>query len=39
VRSEKFSKERFSFAASEDTLDEDLTPLIRDKFALMGEIP
>ena len=39
VRSEKFSKERFSFVASEDTLDEDLTPLIRDKFALMGEIP
>ena len=39
VRSEKFSKERFSFVASEDTLDEDLTSLIRDKFALMGEIP
>jgi len=39
VRSEKFSKERFSFVASEDTLAEDLTPLIRDKFALMGEIP
>ena len=39
VRSETFSKERFSFVASEDTLDEDLTPLIRDKFALMGEIP
>jgi putative methanogenesis marker protein 17 len=39
VRSEKFSKEKFSFVASEDTLAEDLTPLIRDKFALMGEIP
>jgi len=39
VRSETFSKERFSFVASEDTLAEDLTPLIRDKFALMGEIP
>jgi len=39
VRSEKFSKERFSFVASEDTLAQDLTPLIRDKFALMGEIP
>jgi len=39
VRSEKFSKERFSFVASEDTLAEDLTPLIRDKFALMGEVP
>jgi len=39
VRSETFSKERFSFVASEDTLAQDLTPLIRDKFALMGEIP
>ena len=39
VRSETFSKERFSFVASEDTLAEDLTPLIRNKFALMGEIP
>jgi putative methanogenesis marker protein 17 len=37
VRSEKFSKERFSFVASEDTLAEDLTPLIREKFALIGE--
>jgi len=39
VRSEKFSKERFSFVASEDTLAEDLNPLIREKFALMGETP
>ena len=39
VRSETFSKERFSFVASEDTLAQDLTPLIRDKFALMGEKP
>jgi putative methanogenesis marker protein 17 len=39
VRSEKFSKERFSFVASEDTLTEDLNPLIREKFALMGEKP
>ena len=39
VRSEKFSKERFSFVASEDTLIEDLNPLIREKFALMGEKP
>jgi len=38
VRSEKFSKERFSFVASEDTLAEDLTPLIREKFALIGEM-
>ena len=37
VRSEKFSKERFSFVASEDTLTEDLNPLIREKFALIGE--
>jgi putative methanogenesis marker protein 17 len=39
VRSEKFSKERFSFVASEDTLAEDLNPLIREKFALIGETP
>jgi putative methanogenesis marker protein 17 len=38
VRSEKFSKERFSFVASEDTLAEDLNPLIREKFALIGEM-
>jgi putative methanogenesis marker protein 17 len=37
VRREKFSKERFSFVASEDTLAEDLNPLIREKFALIGE--
>ncbi len=37
VRSEKFSKERFSFVASEDTLAEDLNPLIREKYALIGE--
>jgi putative methanogenesis marker protein 17 len=39
VRSEKFSKERFSFVASEDTLAEDLIPLISEKFALIGEKP
>jgi len=39
VRSEKFSKEKFSFVASEDTLAEDLTPLISEKFALIGEKP
>jgi hypothetical protein len=32
-----FSKEKFSFVASEDTLAEDLNPLIRERFALMGE--
>ena len=39
VRSEKFSKEKFSFVASEDTLAEDLNPLISEKFALIGENP
>src|SRR4030042_4756761 len=39
VRSEKFSKEKFSFVASEDTLAEDLTPLISEKFALICENP
>jgi putative methanogenesis marker protein 17 len=39
VRSEKFSKEKFSFVASEDTLAEDLNPLITEKFALIGETP
>ncbi|MFA5347327.1 MAG: methanogenesis marker 17 protein [Methanoregula sp.] len=39
VRSEIFSKVKFSFVASEDTLADDLNPLIRGKFALMGEEP
>ena len=39
VRSERFSKEKFSFVASEDTLAEDLNPLISEKFALIGENP
>jgi putative methanogenesis marker protein 17 len=39
VRSEMFSKEKFTFVASEDILAEDLNPLIREKFALMGEKP
>jgi putative methanogenesis marker protein 17 len=39
VRSEIFSKEKFSFVASEDTLAEDLNPLIREKFSLIGETP
>ena len=39
VRSEKFSKEKFSFVASEDTLAEDLNPLISEKFSLIGERP
>jgi putative methanogenesis marker protein 17 len=39
LRSEKFSRERFSFVASENTLPEDLDSLIREKYALMGEVP
>ena len=39
LRSEKFNKEKFSFVASENTLPENLDEIIREKFALMGEIP
>jgi putative methanogenesis marker protein 17 len=39
LRSEKFSREKFSFVASENTLPEDLDSLIREKCALMGEVP
>jgi putative methanogenesis marker protein 17 len=39
LRSEKFSKEKFSFVASENTLPENLDDIIREKFAIMGEIP
>ena len=39
VRSEIFNTEKFSFVASENTLAEDMGPLIREKFALMGETP
>jgi len=39
LRSEKFSKEKFSFVASENTLPENIDEIIREKFALMGEIP
>jgi putative methanogenesis marker protein 17 len=39
LRSEKFSREKFSFVASENTLPEDLDSLIREKYALMGEVP
>jgi putative methanogenesis marker protein 17 len=39
LRSEKFSKEKFSFVASENTFPENLDDIIREKFALMGEIP
>jgi len=39
LRSEKFSKEKFSFVASENTLPENLDEIIREKCARMGEIP
>ncbi len=39
LRSEKFSKEKFSFAASENTLGEDVDEIVRQKFKLMGETP
>jgi putative methanogenesis marker protein 17 len=39
LRSEKFSREKFSFVASENTLPEDTAPLIREKCAKMGEEP
>jgi putative methanogenesis marker protein 17 len=39
LRSEKFSKEKFSFVASENTLPENIDDLVREKFALMEEIP
>jgi len=37
VRKQSFSEGKFFFVASEDTLDEDVMPLVREKFALMGE--
>jgi putative methanogenesis marker protein 17 len=39
LRSEKFSKEKFSFVASENTLAEDIDALVAAKFALIGEKP
>ena len=39
LRSEKFSKEKFSFVASENTLPENIDDIVRGKFALMGEAP
>ena len=39
LRSEKFSKEKFSFVASENTLPTNLDEIIREKFVLMGEMP
>ncbi len=39
LRTEIFSKEKFIFVASENTLAEDLGGTVREKFALMGEVP
>src|SRR5512137_2815842 len=39
LRSEKFTKEKFSFVASENTLAEDIDALVATKFALIGETP
>ncbi|MFA4860783.1 methanogenesis marker 17 protein [Methanoregula sp.] len=39
LKSERFSTEKFSFVASENTLAEDINALVREKFALMGETP
>ena len=39
LRSEKFSKEKFSFVASENTLAEDIDALVAAKFALIGVKP
>ena len=39
LKSERFSTEKFSFVASENTLAEDIDAIVREKFALMGETP
>lgn len=39
LRSEIFNKEKFSFVASENTLSENIDEIIKEKFALMGEVP
>ena len=39
VRRETYGKEKFSFVASEDTLNGSADTLITEKFRLMGEIP
>jgi putative methanogenesis marker protein 17 len=37
VRRQYYGKGKFYYVASENTLDEDVTPLLHDKFGLMGE--
>ena len=39
LRKENFTKEKFSFVASENTLAEDIDTLVAAKFALIGEKP
>jgi putative methanogenesis marker protein 17 len=39
LRSEKFTKEKFSYVASENTLSENIDAIVKEKFALMGEVP
>lgn len=39
LRQEKFTKEQFSFVASENTLAEDIDLLVAEKFALIGVKP
>jgi putative methanogenesis marker protein 17 len=39
LRKETFTKEKFSFVASENTLAEDVDLLVAEKFAMIGEKP
>jgi len=39
LRSEIFTLDKFVFVASENTLAEDINTLVREKFALMSEVP
>lgn len=39
LRSEIFRDSKFVFVASENTLAEDISKLVAEKFALMGEVP
>jgi len=39
LRSEQFTGSKFVFVASENTLAEDISTLVKEKFALMGEVP
>ena len=39
LRSERFERGKFSFAASENPIPEDIDAMVKEKFALMGETP